>query len=88
MHFKELFILDGKQSNFDDEDLARRNTVAVLLEEWGLVKILDPDRVEKPRLPISALKILKFSEKDQWALEQKYSIGKKKRVYDEDRYDN
>jgi translational regulator len=79
LHFKELFGLDGKPSNFDDEDLARRNTIVSLLEEWGLAKVLDPKKIEEPRLPMTSLKVLKFSEKDEWVLEQKYSIGKRRR---------
>ena len=81
MHFKELFSLDGKPSNFDDEDKARRNTITSLLEEWGLVKVLDPQKIEEPRSPLAQLKILKFSEKPDWELQAKYTIGKKRREF-------
>lgn len=78
IHFKELFMLDGKNSNFSDEDKARRNTVANLLEEWGLLKIVDKERTKDPVSPLSKIKVLPFKEKDQWKLVPKYSIGRKK----------
>jgi hypothetical protein len=78
VHFKELFELDGKSSNFSDEDRGRRNTIAKLLEDWGLVKIVDPDGIKDPKAPLSQIKILPFKEKNDWVLEAKYSIGKKK----------
>ena len=78
VHFKELFELDGKSSNFSDEDKGRRNTIAKLLEDWGLVKIVEPNEVKDPKAPLSQIKILSFKEKKEWVLEAKYSIGKKK----------
>jgi hypothetical protein len=78
VHFKELFELDGKASNFSDEDKGRRNTIATLLEDWGLVKIVESDDAKDPKAPLSQIKILPFKEKNDWVLEAKYSIGKKK----------
>jgi hypothetical protein len=78
VHFKELFMLDGKLNNFDEEDKARRNTIANLLEEWGLIKVVDETKVQDPVASISQIKILPHSEKGEWELVAKYSIGKKK----------
>ena len=78
LHFKELFILDGKDNNFDDEDNARRNTIVNLLEEWGLLSVVDGSKTEEPVAPLNRIKILSHKEKDQWTLESKYNIGKKK----------
>jgi hypothetical protein len=78
VHFKELFMLDGKLNNFDDEDKGRRNTIVNLLEEWGLVSVVNPEMVEDPIAEISQIKILAHSEKGEWDLVAKYSIGKKK----------
>ena len=78
VHFKELFALDGKPTNFDQEDMGRRNTIANLLEEWGLVKINDPERTSEPVAPLSQTKIISFKDKDQWELIPKYNIGKKR----------
>jgi hypothetical protein len=75
VHFKELFKLDGKQSNFDESDVARRNTIIDLLRQWSLVKVLDPKRIEEPRAPLSQIKVIPYKEKQQWKLTQKYSIG-------------
>jgi len=77
VHFKELFALDGKPYNFSDTDVARRNTIANLLEEWNLVKLVSVDKTKEPTLPLNQLKILSFSEKDEWTLTPKYNIGKK-----------
>lgn len=77
VHFKELFMLDGKPANFSDDDKGRRNTIAALLEEWGLIKIVDPDSVKDPRLPLNQIKILPFKEKGEWRLVSKYNIGRK-----------
>lgn len=76
MHFKELFSLDGKETDFSDDDLARRNTIALLLEEWGLIKILNP-AVATTKAPLNSIKILPFNQKKEWVLLAKYSIGKK-----------
>ena len=78
VHFKELFALDGKPSNFSDSDISRRNTIANLLAEWGLLKLVTPDLSKEPIAPISQIKVLPFKEKDQWNLTAKYNIGKKK----------
>lgn len=68
VHFKELFALDGKPSNFADEDIGRRNTIANLLAEWSLVTLNDPDRSSSPVAPLSQIKVLPYKEKDDWEL--------------------
>lgn len=78
VHFKELFMLDGKVNNFDDEDKGRRNAVVNLLEEWNLVNVVDPAQIEDPVASLSQIKVLAYKDKDQWELIPKYSIGKKK----------
>jgi hypothetical protein len=78
VHFKELFMLDGKPSNFSDEDKLRRNTIATLLEQWGLLKILSTENVSEGLAPISQVKILSHKEKDEWELVAKYNIGRKR----------
>ena len=75
VHFKELFALDGKPTNLSQNDIERRNTISGLLEDWGLVEILG---IAEPRAPLSQIKILSFKEKDDWTLETKYNIGKKR----------
>ena len=77
VHFKELFALDGKPSNFTESDISRRNTIANLLAEWGLLALVNPDLSKQPVAPISQIKVLPFKEKDQWNLTAKYNIGKK-----------
>lgn len=78
VHFKELFALDGKASNLSEEDKARRNTIVNLLQEWGLLKSVDP--ISKDSMaPMSGIKILSHKDKDGWELVAKYNIGKKKR---------
>lgn len=78
VHFKEMFSLDGKPTDFSDEDRGRRNTITKLLEDWGLVSIVDPDKVKSPKATINQIKILPFSEKAEWTLVEKYQIGKKR----------
>lgn len=78
VHFKELFALDGKSTDFSDEDKGRRNTIAVLLQDWDLIKIVDDKQVEQPRAPMSQVKILPHKEKNDWELVAKYNIGRKK----------
>ena len=78
VHFKELFALDGKPTNFSENDQARRNTVANLLTEWGLIKLVNSSESEELVVPLNQLKILSFKEKDQWELVAKYNIGSKK----------
>jgi len=77
VHFKELFALDGKQTNLSENDIARRNTIANLLNDWGLVTILS---VAEPVAPLSQIKVLSYGEKENWTLETKYNIGKKKEI--------
>lgn len=77
-HFKELFLLDGKQSDFDENDRGRRNTIVDLLEEWGLLEVVSTDKVVEPKAPISQVKIISYKEKDDWNLIPKYTIGKKR----------
>lgn len=77
LHFKELFILDGKQNTFTDEDRARRNTIVNLLEEWELVKIVNPESTKDPVAPLNQIKIISYKEKGDWELAVKYNIGKK-----------
>jgi len=77
VHFKELFALDGKPTNISINDVERRNTIAGLLEDWGLIKIIGE---AEPKAPLSQIKVLSFREKDQWMLETKYNIGNKKKV--------
>ena len=72
-----MFALDGKPSNFSDSDISRRNTIANLLAEWGLLTLVTPDLSKQPVAPISQIKVLPFKEKDQWNLTAKYNIGKK-----------
>lgn len=79
LHFKELFLLDGKKSDFTEDDKARRNTIANLLHEWELVDLVDEDKSKSPVVPISQIKIISHKEKNNWNLVQKYTIGKKKR---------
>lgn len=78
VHFKELFALDGKPTNFSDEDMARRNTIANLLAEWELIDIVDTERTKEPVAPLNQIKILAHKEKHEWKLEAKYNIGKKR----------
>lgn len=76
MHFKEMFYLDGKPSNMSEDDIPRRNTIAKLLEEWGLVTIVNKNSIQET-LPINQIKILPYKEKNDWELVAKYNIGKK-----------
>lgn len=78
VHFKELFMLDGKINNFSEEDQARRNTIVKLLDEWGLIKVVSESFASEPVAPLSQVKILPYREKNEWELVAKYSIGKKK----------
>ena len=75
VHFKELFALDGKPTNISLNDLERRNTIAGLLADWELVEIIGNN---EPRAPMSQIKVLSYKEKDEWILETKYNIGKKR----------
>jgi hypothetical protein len=77
VHFKELFGLDGQPITFDEEDLSRRNAIANLLEDWGLVHIVDQSKTEEPVALMNTIKVLSFEEKGAWNLVPKYNIGKK-----------
>jgi hypothetical protein len=77
VHFKELFILDQKGSDFSEEDRGRRNTIANLLAEWKLVELVNPKKSEDPVVFLNQVKILSFKEKGDWSLEAKYTIGSK-----------
>jgi hypothetical protein len=79
VHFKELFALDGKPSDFTSEDKGRRNTIVQLLEEWGLVKVVESKSIEEPKAPMSQVKIIPHKDKANWTLEAKYNIGRKKK---------
>jgi len=79
VHFKELFLLDGKPSNFSEDDIARRNTIVNLLTEWGLIQQINPLKTREPVSPLSQIKVLPYKEKDEWELVAKYNIGRKVR---------
>jgi len=76
VHFKELFALDGKDTNISENDIARRNTISNLLSDWGLINVVGKSSVEAA--PLSQIKVISFKEKNEWSLETKYNIGKKK----------
>jgi hypothetical protein len=78
VHFKELFGLDGKPTDFTNDDIARRNTIANLLAEWGLVDLVVPEKSIDPVSPLSQIKVIPFSQKGDWELVTKYNIGKKR----------
>lgn len=78
MHFKELFALDGRPTDITENDIGRRNTIANLLAEWGLVTLVDSEKSKAPVVPVSQLKIIPFAKKGEYVLAAKYSIGKKK----------
>jgi hypothetical protein len=82
VHFKELFILDGKPTNFSENDQARRNTIANLLVEWNLIKLVNSEQTSTLIVPLNQLKILAYKEKDEWVLTAKYNIGNKKVNYE------
>ena len=78
VHFKELFALDGKPTDFSDEDKGRRNTIVNLLKEWDLVSVVNLEKIESPRAPMGQIKIIPHKEKSEWVLEAKYNIGRKR----------
>ena len=78
VHFKEMFILDGKPSNFSEEDMGRRNKIAELLQDWGLLTILNSEQIKDPISPMNQIKVLNYKEKNEWILEAKYQIGRKR----------
>jgi len=75
VHFKELFLLDGKEATLSDGDLGRRNRIVALLDEWELVEVIDYSRVESNMIPLNQVKIIPFKEKSKWNLITKYTIG-------------
>jgi hypothetical protein len=77
VHFKELFALDGKESNISQDDIERRNAIAVLLQDWNLLKVIDVNKVDR-RASLSSIKILTYQEKSKWTLMPKYNIGVRK----------
>jgi len=77
VHFKELFLLDGLSSSMDENDTARRNTITKLLEEWGLLSVVNPDKIKDLQAGVNQIKIIPHKEKHQWELIPKYHIGKK-----------
>jgi len=77
VHFKELFALDGKKTNLSLNDVQRRNRIAKLLSDWGLINVVEEERIED-LAPLNQIKVLSFKEKDEWSLESKYNIGRKK----------
>jgi hypothetical protein len=81
--FKELFALDGKHANLTVNDVQRRNRIIKLLSDWGLVSVVNPDKVSDIA-PLNQIKVLPYKEKDEWILEAKYSIGSKKKVVETD----
>ena len=76
VHFKELFALDGKKATLVENDIQRRNTISVLLQDWNLLSIVKPEAAEN-KAPLSQIKIIAFKEKKEWNLQAKYNIGKK-----------
>lgn len=76
VHFKELFLLDGKKSNLEENDIARRNTIATLMSDWGLLSMEDRNQAQ-PLAPLRQIKIIPFKEKNNWILQPKYNIGNK-----------
>ena len=77
VHFKELFALDGKLANLTSNDVQRRNRITQLLSDWGLIEVVKADSISDIA-PLNQIKVLSFKEKDEWTLETKYNIGKKK----------
>ena len=82
VHFKELFALDGKSADLTENDLQRRNTIAKLLIDWGLVQIINPEKFTD-LAPLSQIKVIAFKDKNEWSLQTKYNIGKKKQSTDQ-----
>jgi hypothetical protein len=79
VHFKELFALDGKNTDITENDIERRNSIAKLLSDWGLITILNPNSI-LDQAPLSQIKIISYKDKDDWNLQSKYNIGRKKSV--------
>lgn len=79
VHFKEMFAIDGKPSNFTEEDKGRRNKIIELLQDWGLLKVVEADSIKDPMALMSQIKIINHKEKNEWTLEAKYNMGRKKK---------
>ena len=79
VHFKEMFAIDGKPSNFSDEDKGRRNKIIELLQDWQLLKVVESDKIKDPLASMSQIKIINHKEKNDWTLEAKYNMGRKKK---------
>lgn len=79
VHFKELFALDGKRANLSENDVQRRNRIVKLLSDWGLIAVVDENKIED-MAPLNQIKVISYKEKEDWVLETKYNIGKKKSV--------
>ena len=79
VHFKELFALDGKPSDFNAEDKGRRNMIIQLLEDWNLIKVVEKEKIKEPKAPMMQIKIIPYKDKENWTLEAKYNIGRKKK---------
>jgi hypothetical protein len=79
VHFKEMFAIDGKPSNFSEEDKGRRNKIIELLQDWGLLKVIEAPSIKDPLASMSQIKIINHKEKDEWTLEAKYNMGRKKK---------
>lgn len=75
VHFKELFLLDGKKTDITENDIGRRNTIARLLADWGLVVVIDPSKIEEPTVTMNQIKVVPYREKSNWSLQPKYAIG-------------
>lgn len=79
VHFKEMFAIDGKTSNFTEEDKGRRNKIIELLQDWGLIRVVEQQKIKEPLASISQIKIINHKEKSEWNLEVKYNMGRKKK---------
>jgi hypothetical protein len=79
VHFKEMFAIDGKPSNFSEEDKGRRNKIIELLQDWELLKVIEPELIKEPLASMSQIKIINHKEKNEWSLEAKYNMGRKKK---------
>lgn len=79
VHFKEMFAIDGKPSNFSEEDKGRRNKIIELLQDWGLLRVIEPELIKEPLASMSQIKIINHKEKNEWSLEAKYNMGRKKK---------
>lgn len=77
VHFKELFKLDGKQTDITETDMGRRNTICRLLQEWGLITVVNPEQIEEPQVPVRTIKIIPYNQKRNWILKAKYSVGQR-----------